>query len=58
MVAERAGIRWTGDVGVTAFTTDVAAVSSINAGGDNDHATGYYRPILIFPHFSLFFLTF
>jgi hypothetical protein len=40
MVTEWAGIGWTGDVGVTAFTTNVAAVSGINTGGDNDHATG------------------
>ena len=40
MVTEWAGIRWTGDVGVTAFTTNITAVSGINTGEDNDHATG------------------
>jgi hypothetical protein len=40
MVTEWTGIGWTGDIGVTAFTTDVAVVSGVNTGGDNDHATG------------------
>jgi hypothetical protein len=40
MIAEWAGIRWTGDMGVTTFPTNVAAVGSISTGANNAYTGG------------------